>query len=287
MPGTYVEDIVKTMPSFAEFSERLAWLADRESATRDDVSDHCEGVAHFAALLATETGMSVEEIEAVRSAARWHDIGKLATPSEILRKPGRHNPDEAGIMRQHARDGLKLLGDDAPENWKDVALYHHERYDGHGYEGLKGEDIPFAARIVSIADVRDALVKERPYKKSMSEEKALFLMISDGEAPSVGRRAFDPYLLRVFVSMRLRDPALIVAPEARATLSAFAGSDPMSDIPFGREGNGGWVVKRSGYRIRYETADNGNVRMTDLRSPTGKVLDIRQYQRPGIRMAFD
>ena len=91
----------------------------------------------------------------------------------------------------------------------DVAKYHHERYgDEHGYFGVAGENIPYAARIVAVADVHEALTAKREYKPPMPEGDALSMMTAKTEAPALGRAAFDPFLLRRFVAMRLRDPSL-------------------------------------------------------------------------------
>ena len=103
-----------------------------------------------------------------------HDIGKIGVPDNVLNKPGRLTDEEYQLMKDHTTTGGEILKDITMIKDLDVgAKYHHERYDGTGYpEGLKGEEIPLAARIVSVADAYHALVSDRPYRKGMSVEKA-------------------------------------------------------------------------------------------------------------------
>ena len=126
-----------------------------------------------------------------------HDLGKIAVDDAILRKPGRFTPEEFEIMKTHASEGAKIVHQIL--DWTDdyefhiiaenVAHYHHERWDGSGYPcGLAGEDIPFEARVMAIADVYDALVSKRVYKDSMSFEQADAIILS-----GMGSQ-FDPSL---------------------------------------------------------------------------------------------
>lgn len=151
-------------------------------------------------------------------AAPMHDLGKIAVPDQILRKPGRFTPEEFAIMKTHAPEGARILtqildGSDDAEFQKlaiNVAHYHHERYDGSGYpEGLKGEEIPFEARIMAIADVYDALVSKRVYKESMSFEKADAIM-NEGMGTQ-----FDPALEPYYQKARPRLEAYYSALENR------------------------------------------------------------------------
>lgn len=264
-----ISEILAGIPEGSSVERRLDILGGAEKRERPAVAAHSSGVARNAGALAFFVGFSEAEAREIMMAALWHDIGKLAIPEEVLTKPGRLDEEEAAVMRLHARAGETLLGEDAPAMMRDVAAFHHERYDGYGYEGLKGEEIPLAARIVNIADVHDALLQAREYKKSMPEEEALAIMTNDAESPGFGRRAFDPFLLRRFVAMRLQDPSLAVSKENRESLEAFAKSNPMEDVPGGWEANGGWLVKPSGHRIRYVRASSGNRRMEEMRGPTG------------------
>ena len=126
-----------------------------------------------------------------------HDIGKITIPSEILNKPGRLTPEEFEIMKQHSMNGAMML--DGMHFFKNESLmkytyeicrWHHERWDGRGYpDGLKENDIPIAAQVVSIADVYDALTSDRCYKKAFSHEKAID-MIRNNECG-----VFNPLLI--------------------------------------------------------------------------------------------
>jgi len=266
-----IAEIESRIPDGFDTEMRLALLLGIERRQRLAVTEHSSGVARNAVALAKNLRLEDYEVEELREAAILHDIGKLAIPDSILRKPGKLDPDEMAVMKQHAMAGYRLLGEDAPRAVREVARFHHERYDGHGYEGLKGENIPLYARIVCIADVLDALTQERDYKRGMPEEDALIAMTNDVPSPGFGRRGFDPFLLRRFVSMRLASEDFVASPENRATLEAYARTPPMDDVPGGWEENEGWHVKASGHRIRYCIADSGNRKMLQMRGPTGHV----------------
>lgn len=141
--------------------------------------------------------LSVKDIRMISNASALHDIGKITIPSEVLNKPGRFTPEEFEIMKRHTVEGAKML-DDIPFRKNELLVkigyqicrWHHERYDGRGYpDGLKGDDIPIAAQVVSIADVYDALTSERCYKKAIEPDAAI-KMILGGECG-----AFNPLLL--------------------------------------------------------------------------------------------
>ena len=155
------------------------------------------------------------DIIMIANASALHDIGKISIPDNILNKPGRFTPEEFEIMKTHSAAGAELISQ--VEIYKDEPLikiaieicrWHHERYDGKGYpDGLKGDEIPISAQIVSIADVYDALTSERCYKKAFTHEKALE-MILNGECGT-----FNPLLL---------DCLMECAQEIRATLESKA-----------------------------------------------------------------
>jgi len=136
---------------------------------------HADQVARLAGAIARQMGCSQETIEAVRVASRLHDIGRVSISDMILLKPGPLTELETEIMRTHPVVGAQIL--DALEfPWavKPAVRYHHERLDGSGYpEGLMGDEIPLAARIVAVADVMAAMTSERPYKQAASEQEAL------------------------------------------------------------------------------------------------------------------
>lgn len=148
--------------------------------------------------------MSREDIAILRAASSLHDIGKLGIPEEVLNKPGRLTQEEFQIVKKHSMIGADMLGtisvyQDEPlvRMSYEVCRWHHERWDGGGYpDGLKGDQIPIAAQIVSLADVYDALTGERVYKKAFSHEEAV-QMILNGECG-----CFNPILLECFLDVQ-------------------------------------------------------------------------------------
>lgn len=140
--------------------------------------------------------LSRTDIELISTCSALHDIGKIAVPDEILNKPGRLTPEEFEIMKTHSAAGDMMLSklpfqeEKLVKLAREICRWHHERYDGKGYpDGLKGDEIPLSAQVVSIADVYDALTSERVYKKAFSHEKAVE-MILNGECGT-----FNPMIL--------------------------------------------------------------------------------------------
>ncbi len=129
---------------------------------------HVIRMSHYSRLLAVQLGLPSSFCELLYQAAPMHDIGKIGTPDEVLKKPGKLDDEEWKIMQQHAVIGAEIIGDHSDpllQMARRIALTHHEKWDGSGYpNGLAGEDIPIESRIVAIADVFDALTSERPYK---------------------------------------------------------------------------------------------------------------------------
>jgi HD-GYP domain-containing protein (c-di-GMP phosphodiesterase class II) len=157
-------------------------------------SEHNLRVAHFARMIGEY--INFEHIETLDVAARLHDIGKISVPTEILNKPGVLTEKEFEVIKEHPVAGYQIM--DNIDFFKDVkygVLYHHERYDGKGYpEGLKGDDIPIIAQIISVADVFDALVTDRPYRKAFSVNKALEIMVENSGT------MFNPMLVSAFIN---------------------------------------------------------------------------------------
>lgn len=162
-------------------------------------------------------GFSSEEIEQIALAAIMHDVGKIAIPDAILNKPGKLTPEEYEVMKTHTLQGGMLL-EKIPQMREhaafryayDIALHHHERWDGGGYpHGLRGKEISLWAQIVSIADVYDALVSKRVYKEAFPIERAL-QMIQQGECG-----VFNPALVRCFLSVERELRGIFEGPAAQ------------------------------------------------------------------------
>lgn len=156
-------------------------------------SEHNNRVADISAMIGEY--INFPDIEALKIAARLHDIGKISIPSEVLNKHGKLSPEEFEIIKTHPVAGFQIM--DKIEYFKEIkygVLYHHERYDGKGYpHGLVGDEIPLLAQIISIADVFDALITDRPYRKAFSIEKAVEVIIEGSGT------MFNPILVEAFL----------------------------------------------------------------------------------------
>ncbi|RVU40278.1 response regulator [Rheinheimera riviphila] len=163
-----------------------------------ETGSHVKRVANFSFLLAQQYGLSAYDAEKIKLASPLHDVGKIAIPDHILNKPGKHDPEEWDIMRQHAEIGYQILQKSQNEILQQgaiIAYEHHERWDGNGYpRGLKGEDIHIAGRITALADVFDALASERCYKPAWPMPKVLQYL-----ADEKGKQ-FDPMLVDILLS---------------------------------------------------------------------------------------
>jgi putative two-component system response regulator len=148
----------------------------------EETGNHILRMSHISALLAKAIGWSEARCDLILNASPMHDIGKIGIPDAILLKPGQLDAGEWEIMKSHTVIGARLLdGDDSEllRMARDIALSHHEKWDGTGYpHGLSGEDIPQAARIAALADVFDALTSERPYKVAWTIEASVELIRS-------------------------------------------------------------------------------------------------------------
>ncbi len=176
----------------------------RVTEISDEVTaDHLMRVRKYAILIAEQLGLGEDLQMQIYFASQLHDIGKLAIPQEILQKPGSFTRSERVIMNRHTLLGGEMLSDyhfPYLEVAAEVALYHHEHWDGTGYPyGLSGEAIPLSARIVAVCDVYDALRSRRPYKDSFSHDVAL-TAICDGDGWTLPEH-FDPQVLAAFVTL--------------------------------------------------------------------------------------
>jgi putative two-component system response regulator len=163
----------------------------------EETGSHILRMSHICTLLARAIGWSEADCELMLNASPMHDIGKIGIPDAILLKPGKLEPDEWEIMKSHAEIGARLLdGDDSDimRLAREIALTHHEKWDGSGYpSGLSGEAIPVSGRIATLADLFDALTSVRPYKQAWTVDTAVELI-----RESSGTH-FDPALVDVFM----------------------------------------------------------------------------------------
>lgn len=179
-----------------EILERLA----RAAEYRDDATGHhTERVAHLCCRLAGRLGLPDAEVELIRRAAPLHDVGKIGVPDEVLLKPGKLTAAEFEVIKSHTLIGARILsGSRFPllQLAEEIALTHHERWDGNGYSpGLGGEDIPLASRILAVADTFDAITHHRPYRPAASLEHAR------QEIEGERGRQFDPRVVDAFLAL--------------------------------------------------------------------------------------
>jgi len=185
-----ISEIIKAHEEAIEGWSRAMDFRDKETER------HTQRVAEILVELATEMGLSDFQIRQARQGALLHDIGKMAIPDRILLKPGPLTDEEWVIMRKHPEIALEMLW---PINFLrpaslDIPYCHHEKWDGTGYpRGIKGEEIPFAARIFSVIDVWDALSYSRPYREAWEQEQVIN-HIKD----QMGKH-FDPKVADVFL----------------------------------------------------------------------------------------
>jgi putative two-component system response regulator len=200
-----------------EILERLALAAEfRDDATQE----HTHRVGEFSAKLARRLGLPDDQVELIRRAAPLHDLGKIAVPDCVLLKLGRLTNDEFEVIKSHTQVGAHILsgsGHPLLQLAEQIALTHHEHWDGSGYSpAMRGEEIPLVSRIVAVADVFDALIHARPYKKAWPVEDAVAELLHQRG------RQFDPRVVDAFVEL-LREEG--IAPPA-VELSAVAAPPP-------------------------------------------------------------
>ena len=180
----------------AEILTRLALAAEYRD---DNTGQHTQRVGHIAAGIAHALGYSDSEVQLIRQAAPLHDIGKIGIADSILLKPGKLTEEEYTQMKMHTSIGAGILGGSSFAQLQlayQIACTHQERWDGSGYpNGLRGEQIPRAGRIVAVADVFDALTHERPYKHAWADHDAFH------EIRSQRGKQFDPTVVDAFLAM--------------------------------------------------------------------------------------
>lgn len=215
-----ISNLLKISAAHRQEQDRAAWLAREVAAAvsvieerereiiallmraaehRDtDTGDHVARVATYAGIIAGNLGFQPAQLRMLKLASTMHDVGKIGVPDAILLKQGPLSAEERAEMEMHAERGRRILEGSQSEIVRlaaEIAASHHERWDGTGYpKGLKGEAIPLAGRIVAVADVFDALVSERPYKKAWPLDRArAFIAEQSG-------RHFDPTCVEAFLA---------------------------------------------------------------------------------------
>jgi diguanylate cyclase (GGDEF)-like protein/putative nucleotidyltransferase with HDIG domain len=179
---------------------RIHFATAEALATAIDAKDqtthcHVRRVQVYAAGMGEVLGLSRDEIAALKAGALLHDIGKLAVPAHIINKPGRLSPAEFEKMKIHTTVGAQILSRvDFPYPVTPIVRHHHEQWDGHGYpDGLKGEQIPVTARIISVVDCFDSVREDRPFRRGMTRDEAIaFLLRGSGTH-------FDPNVVDLFI----------------------------------------------------------------------------------------
>jgi len=220
--------------SFAEVQQahlESIFVLSRVTELNDEYTgNHIRRVSCYCGAVAGAVGSTAEFIEQITYSSPMHDIGKISIPSEILSKPGKLTTDEFEVIKQHTVNGARILsGIPFLTMAREIALTHHERYDGTGYPaGLRGDDIPISGRMVAVADVFDALISRRPYKEPYTFEDSLDIMSAEAG------KHFDPQILGVFLGLshRIREIADRLTDEcdegehAPEPASAAAGEPP-------------------------------------------------------------
>jgi putative nucleotidyltransferase with HDIG domain len=185
--------------------EVLARLAAAGEARDDDTGQHTRRVGELAARTAEALGLSADEVELIRLSAPLHDVGKIGIPDSILRKPRALTAAEFAIMQKHTVIGAEMLADGATPQIRMaelIARSHHEWWNGGGYpDGLAGEAIPLAARIVAVADVYDALTHARPYRRAWSRDRVI------AELRRKSGTHFEPRVVEAFLEVVMSEPA--------------------------------------------------------------------------------
>jgi two-component system, response regulator RpfG len=197
--GRQNELLARRQTEILDREREMITRLSRAAEFRDpETGAHIQRMAHYSRLIADGLGLPGEEQEILLRAAPMHDVGKIAIPDDILRKPGRLTAEEFEVMKRHARYGYDILSGSQStllDTAAVIALSHHEKYDGSGYpQGLAGDGIPLYGRIVAVADVFDALTTERPYKNIWELDDALrFLKDNAGIH-------FDPGCVQAFLA---------------------------------------------------------------------------------------
>lgn len=183
--------------SYEQIAPTIYALTAAIDAKDNYTFQHSQKVSEYAAIMGEELGLPPEEVDTLKQAGMLHDIGKIGVPEAILKKKGRLTEEEYEIMKGHVKNSIKMIYYLPDMNYVIPAVVaHHERYDGKGYpEGLKGDDIPYLGRILTLADCFDAMTAIRPYKPALSSAYAI------SEIEKNKGTQFDPELADVFIRL--------------------------------------------------------------------------------------
>lgn len=194
----YAKTISKQVYQINKISlQTVVTIANAIDARDEYTKGHSSRVADYSALLAKNLGATNKEIEDIHAIALLHDIGKIGIPDSILNKPGKLTDEEYQIMKNHTVIGGNILKDMSILKGIDLgAKHHHERYDGCGYpDRLKGEQIPYVARIISVADAYDAMTSDRIYRKHLDS-----IIVRDEIKKGIGSQ-FDPTVAQAMIEL--------------------------------------------------------------------------------------
>lgn len=197
---TLSNEVLETEKAFIYTIEALARACE---AAEEDTGRHIIRVNRYTGALAANMGLSADFVETLSYSAQMHDVGKIKVPVSVLLKEGPLDDAELGLIRMHPVYGEKILGDSPRlKIAREVAISHHENWDGSGYPyGLKGDNIPLAGRIVKLADVYDALRSKRSYKSALTHMEALEVL-KGGDARITPKAHFDPLVLTTFTNIQ-------------------------------------------------------------------------------------
>jgi response regulator RpfG family c-di-GMP phosphodiesterase len=195
--GWLAADVKKATEQIVERERETIWRLARVAEYRDtETGMHIVRMAHYCKVIAKAAGLSADDQEMLLLAAPMHDIGKIAIPDSILLKPAKLDADEFRTMKRHTIIGHDILKGSTSQLLRtaaEIALSHHEKYDGSGYPyGLEREDIPLFGRICALSDVFDALTSIRPYKVAYPVDESVTIILR-----GAGQQ-FDPELVRAF-----------------------------------------------------------------------------------------